>query len=338
MSRFLDPKCIDVKKILVTICSFFSFLYLSAQSDVQFTQFYASKLYLAPSFAGAIQQDRISLSYRNQWPSLPGTFVSYTFAYDHYFSNFNSGVGVLVLRDVAGSGDLSTTNFGIQYSYNIKINNDWHVRPGVHFYFMQTGLDFDKLTWNDQISPGGTGQTSIEQPPLDSKADVDFASSILAYSEKHWLGVTFDHMLKPRNSLYDTEEFVPLKVSIFGGTQVVRRGRLLNPIDETLSLAFLFKNQGGINQLDLGLYWYKEPLVVGLWYRGIPFINNEVRGDAVAVLAGYKIDNFSVGYSYDFTISRLLASTGGAHEISLIYEFKTTRKRERKHMIPCPEF
>ncbi len=326
-----------MKKGLISIYFLFFTLFLVAQ-DVQFTQFYASKLYLAPSFAGAIQQDRIALSYRNQWPNLPGTFVSYTFAYDHYFSNFNSGLGFLVLRDVAGSGDLSTTNFGIQYSYNIQINNNWHIRPGAHFYFMQTGLDFDKLTWNDQISPGGTGNTSIEQPPLETKADVDFATSVLVYSEKHWLGVTVDHLLKPRNSLYDTEEFVPLKLSVFGGTQVIRRGRLLNPIDETLSLAFLFKSQAGINQLDLGLYWYKEPLVLGLWYRGIPFINNEKRGDAVAVLAGYKIENFSVGYSYDFTVSRLLASTGGAHEISLIYEFKTSRKRKKRHMIPCPEF
>jgi type IX secretion system PorP/SprF family membrane protein len=203
---------------------------------------------------------------------------------------------------------------------------------------MQTGLDFDKLIWNDQITPGGTGNTSIEQPPLDSKADVDFATSLLSYSDRHWLGVSVDHLLKPRNSLYDTEEFVPLKVSVFGGTQIIRRGQLLNPIDETVSLAFLFKTQGGINQLDLGLYWFKEPLVLGLWYRGIPFINNEKRGDAVAILAGYKIENFSIGYSYDFTVSRLLASTGGAHEISLIYEFKTSRQKKRRHMIPCPEF
>jgi type IX secretion system PorP/SprF family membrane protein len=306
--------------------------------DVQFTQFYASKLYLAPSFAGAIQQDRISLSYRDQWPSLPGTFVSYSFSYDHFFSNFNSGVGFLVLRDIAGSGKLSTTNFGIQYSYDFKINDYWHIRPGAHFYFMQTGLDFDKLIWNDQIAPSGTGQTSIEQPTLESKADVDFATSILTYSERHWFGVTVDHLLKPKTSLYGSEEFVDMKVSVFGGTQIIRRGRLLNPIDETLSLAFLYKTQGGINQLDLGLYWYKEPLVLGLWYRGIPFINNEKRGDAIALLTGYKIDNFSVGYSYDFTISKLLASTGGSHEISLIYEFKTTRDRRRKHMIPCPEF
>jgi len=326
-----------VKKLLIIIYLLIPGLFIFGQ-DVQFTQFYASKLYLAPSFAGAIQQDRIALSYRNQWPNLPGTFVSYTFAYDHFFSNFNSGVGFLILRDVAGSGDLSTTNFGLQYSYDIKINDYWHIRPGAHFYFMQTGLDFGKLIWNDQISPGGTGHTSIEQPPLDTKADVDFSTSVLAYSERHWFGFTVDHLLKPRVSLYDTEEYVPMKYSVFGGTQVIRRGKLLNPIDETLSLAFLFKSQSGINQLDIGLYWYKEPLILGLWYRGIPLINNEKRGDAIAVLAGYKIENFSVGYSYDFTISRLLASTGGSHEISLIYEFQSSRKRKRKHMIPCPEF
>ena len=282
--------------------------------------------------------DRIATSYRNQWPSLPGVFVSYTFSYDHYFSNFNSGVGLLVMRDVAGSGDLSTTNLGLQYSYDIKINNYWHVRPGVQLVFTQTGLDFQKLIWNDQISPGSTGTTSIEQPTLTSKADIDFTASVLAYSDKHWIGLTVDHLLKPKNSLYDSEEFVPMKVSVFGGTQIIRTGRLLSPIDESLSVAFLYRNQYHINQLDIGLYWFKEPLVLGLWYRGIPFLNEESRGDAVAVLAGYKIDNFSVGYSYDFTISRLLASTGGSHEISMIYEFKTTRKRQKRHMIPCPQF
>jgi type IX secretion system PorP/SprF family membrane protein len=212
------------------------------------------------------------------------------------------------------------------------------VRPGIHFLVTQTGLNFNKLVWGDQISAGGTS-SSIEQPPLETKADVDFSSSVLVYSEKHWLGLAVDHMLKPYNSLYDSEDvFVPLKVSVFGGTQIIRRGRLLNPIDETLSAAFLFRTQDKIQQLDLGLYWYKEPLMLGVWYRGIPVLNNEPVGDAVCVLAGYKIDQFSLGYSYDFTVSHLISSTGGAHEISMIYEFKSTRSRQKRHMIPCPEF
>lgn len=325
-----------MKKILTAIFLLTLFLCAWGQ-DPQFTQFYANKLYLAPSFAGAVQQDRVAITYRNQWPELPGVFVSYAFSYDHNFSAFNSGVGFLFMRDVAGSGDLSTTNFGMQYSYDFKVNNYWHIRPGIHFMFTQTGLNFNKLIWNDQISPSGTTPT-IEQPTLNSKADVDFSTSLLTYSDQHWLGFTIDHLLKPKNSLYDSEEFVPMKLSVFGGTQIMRRGRLLNPIDETLSLAFLFKTQAHINQLDMGLYWFKEPLVLGFWYRGIPFINQEKRGDAIALLAGYKIENFSMAYSYDFTISKLVSSTGGAHEISMIYQFKTTRKKQRHHMIPCPEF
>jgi len=327
-----------VKKYIFIILSVtLSIFHLSGQ-DPQFTQFYANKLYLAPSFAGAVQQDRISLNYRNQWPSLPGTFVSYAFSYDHYFDGFNSGVGVLFLRDLAGSGKLSTTNFGVQYSYDIQINNWWHIRPGIHFMYTQTGLDFDKLLWNDQISVGGNTSTTEQRPGVETRGDVDFSTSALAYSDKHWFGFAVDHMLKPKNSLYGNEFTVPLKVSIFGGTQVIRKGRLLSPIDESLSIAFLFKTQDKISQLDLGLYWFKSPLMLGLWYRGIPVINNEKVGDAIALLVGYKIEDFSVGYSYDFTISRLLSSTGGAHEISLIYEFKTSRARKKRHMIPCPEF
>jgi type IX secretion system PorP/SprF family membrane protein len=327
-----------VKKYIFIILFFaFSSFYISGQ-DPQFTQFYANKLYLAPSFAGAVQQDRISLTYRNQWPSLPGTFVTYAFSYDHFFSSFNSGIGVLILRDLAGSGNLSTTNFGFQYSYDIKINNWWHVRPGVSFIYTQTGLDFDKLLWNDQISVGGNTSTTEQKPGLETLGDVDFSTSALLYSDKHWFGLSVDHMLKPKNSLYGNDFTVPLKVSLFGGTQVIRKGRLLSPIDESLSVAFLFKTQDQISQLDLGLYWFKSPLMLGLWYRGIPVINNEQVGDAVAFLVGYKITDFSVGYSYDFTISRLLSSTGGAHEISLMYEFKTSRNKKKRHMIPCPEF
>ena len=38
-------------------------------------------------------------------------------------------------------------------------------------------------------------------------------------------------------------------------------------------------------------------------------------------LIGIKTSQFHIGYSYDFTISNLIGSTAGAHEISLIYEF-----------------
>ena len=318
---------------IIVICVSFS---LKGQQDPHFTQFYANKLYLAPSFAGATQQDRVSMIYRNQWPSLPGTFVTYGFSYDHFFDAFNSGVGILLMRDLAGSGRLSTTNIGLQYSFDFQIREYWHVRPGIHLFYTQTGLDFNRLIWNDELT--SPIPNTIEPPTLESKGDIDFSTSVLTYTDRHWFGISLDHLLKAENSLYETDQHIPLKISVFGGTQVIRRGRLLSPIDETLSLTFLFKNHYQISQLDAGVYWYKNPLVLGVFYRGLPLINNERRGDAIAFLTGYKIDNFSVGYSYDFTISRMLATTGGSHEISLTYEFKSSRQRKKRRMIPCPEF
>jgi type IX secretion system PorP/SprF family membrane protein len=264
--------------------------------------------------------------------------VTYCFAYDHFFSNFNSGLGLLIMRDEAGSGDLSTTNVGIQYSYDITVTDLWHIRPGIHFLYTQRGINFSKLLWGDQISPSGTTPT-IEVPSLENKGAIDASLSVLVYSPKFWGGVSVDHLFRPNYSLYDDDiTRWPMKVSVFAGYQVHRNTRLLKPIDESLSIAGLFKYQDHIKMLDIGLYWYKNPLVIGLWYRGLPIISNNARGDAVCVLLGYKIEQFSIGYSYDFTISKLLTSTWGSHEIALIYEFAHPRKKKKRRMIPCPEF
>jgi type IX secretion system PorP/SprF family membrane protein len=332
-----------VKRFALIILAAGLFSWAKGQ-DPQFTQFYANPLYLAPSFAGATQQDRITAAYRNQWPELvSGVFVTYSFSYDHFFENFNSGVGVLIMKDVAGTGDLGITNAGLQYSYDITINKAFHLRPGIHFNYTQQGLNFSKLTWNDELANPSAG--TIEQPPSPSKPDVDFAASLLGYSERFWLGFAVDHMLRPNYGLYNNDVRWPVKYSAFGGYQIIKRSKLVNPIDETVSLAFYFRHQHLYTQLDVGLYWYKAPLILGLWYRGIPFLKGkdeqyqkDPRGDALAFLVGYKMDQLRVGYSYDFTISNLVSSTGGAHEVIVTYEFKTTRKKQKARMIPCPEF
>lgn len=294
--------------------------------DPQFTQFYANPLYLAPSFAGATQDHRFATNYRNQWPEIPGAFQTYSFSYDHFFANFNSGIGILLLHDKAGAGNLSQTNIGLQYSYDFMVNDIWHVRPGVHFKYSSFGITFGNLIFN---APN-------EVPPTDITGDVDFEASVMTYSDKFWFGTSFDHLLKPNPSFYEEKSVIPMKINVFGGARLLKRGRLLKPIDETISIAFNFKHQDKFNQLDLGLYWSKMPIAIGLWYRGVPPFNSD-RGDALALLLGYKSNYVNIGYSYDFTISNLVTSTGGAHEISLTYEFKT-RKRRRMHAVPCPEF
>ncbi len=332
-------RSILVKRIIYLLLLSFIILTDSLGQDPTFSQFYANSLYLSPSFAGATSEYRLSMNYRDQWPSVPGVFNTYSISFDKALPNFNSGIGVLATYDVAGSGNLSTTNIGLLYSYDFNINKDWHIRPGINFKFYYLGLDIGKLVFNSQITGSGT-TPAVTPPPFSNVADVDFASSALVYNQSTWVGVTLDHLLTPKTSFYGDNSTLPIKFNLYGGTQILRTTRLRQKMQEVLSIAFNFQMQGKFYQSDIGLYYYKDPLIFGIWYRGIPFVTNQP-GDAIIGLIGIKTKQLHIGYSYDFTISSLIGSTGGAHEISLVYEFNNLslgQLKKRIRAIPCPEF
>jgi len=308
--------------------------------DPTFSQFYANQLYLSPSFAGATEEYRVAMNYRNQWPAIPGVFHTYSISFDKALINFNSGIGVLATYDVAGSGELSTTNIGLLYSYDFNINREWHIRPGVNFKFYYLGLDLAKLLWSSSLTGGSTPAPSIHPPSFDNVADVDFATSGLVYNDRMWAGITLDHLLVPKTSFYGEDATVPIKFNVYGGIQVIKKTRLRTKLREVLSIAMNFQAQARFIQTDLGLYYYKDPLIFGLWYRGIPLITSQA-GDAIIGLVGIKTSQLHIGYSYDFTISNLISSSAGAHEISLVYEFTSFSigsQKKRIRAIPCPEF
>lgn len=305
--------------------------------DPQFTQFYASPLLLGPSFAGGIPGQRLVTNYRNQWSLVPGTFQTFSVSYDQNFAGFNSGLGLVFLGDVAGDGRMGTTQAGILYSYDFTPSPEFHIRPGIGFYYVQHSIDYSKLIFGDQISSDPMPPSSIQPLGNNIIRDVDVASSILAYSDNLWLGATWNNMLRPKRTFYDSGAKTPYRFSLYGGGRLLMRGKTRTTYEESVTAAFNLKMQDVSKQLDLGLYWYREPLMFGAWYRGIPLVKEYPGRDAVAFLLGYNHNNLSVAYSYDFTVSRLGVGSGGSHEIALIYKFKIEIPK-RYRAIPCPTF
>jgi type IX secretion system PorP/SprF family membrane protein len=333
-----------IKRLLIFPFLLFTVLKLWAQ-DPQFSQFYAAPLYLSPSFTGSTDGSRAGFNFRDQWPGIPGSFITYAFSYDHYLPNLSSGLGLMVIRDQAGTGHLSKTSVGVLYSYQIRITKKWVVRPGLHFYISSRGLDFQKLLFNDQVSLSGNAPASVEIPTTLHSRFSDFAFSGMAFSEKIWYGFTLDHLNEPNESLEGSVGTIPRKWQFFGGYKYPLSSGSGKYIDESLTFTALYKAQGKYDQLDLGVYWLKRPLVLGVWYRGIPLFKAYKRGyqnnDAVVLMGGYQWENVKVGYSYDITISRLVVNTGGSHELSVIYEFfqnQKVKKKRRKIIVPCPKF
>lgn len=342
MTTFVDRNLTDLillRRIIYSLILFHILIADSFSQDPTFSQFYANPLYLSPSFAGATEEYRLSLNFRDQWPAVPGVFQTYSVGFDKAMPNFNSGIGVLATYDVAGSGDLSTTNIGLLYSYDFNINKLWHIRPGVNFKFYYLGLNIYKLVFNSQITGSGT-TPPVTPPPFDKVAGVDFATSALVYNDKIWAGFTLDHLLTPKQSFYGNESKLPVKFNLYGGIRILGMTRLKKKMMEALSIATNFQTQGRFYQTDIGVYYYKSPLIFGLWYRGIPFMTSQP-GDAVIGLIGLKTKQLHIGYSYDFTISSLISSSGGAHEVSVVYEFNSfsvNGARKKIRAIPCPEF
>lgn len=314
----------------------------------QFSQFYSSPTILAPSYTGLTNGSRLSLNYREQWPSIPGQFTTYALAFDHNFTRIHSGFGLQAFRDVAGPGKLGLTNVGLLYAYDIPINKFWHVRPGINLMFSQRSLHQRDLIMGDQINLTGDNASISIEPDHDEYASyMDATASLIAYSHKYWGGFTFDHMLRPNESLAGVISKVPIRMSIFGGIKFDLAPRARD-YQESVVIAFNYKNSLGMqsDQFDIGIYWTKTPIVIGAWYRGLPITQKRMgysmeNIDALVLLVGYRMQNLQIGYSYDFTISDLMNHTGGSHEISIVYEFNQSLRfgRNNKYgVVPCPNF
>lgn len=335
-----------IKHLTVVLC-LISVFYTNRVSgqDIHFTQFYASPLYLNPAFAGANVCSRLSLTYRNQWPAISQTYQTMMATFDHDLQFYNIGVGLLLAQDKAGSGSLTTTIVSPTVSYGLKVNREVMMRFGLQPGIIFKSVDFSKLTFGDQLANGGTNVPTVETP-TSNQVLPDINASMLVYTKKFWGGLSLFHMLKPEQSLTgNTDSELPFKFSLHGGMKINLSGRGLEDLDyQSLSPAFNFRAQEKFSQLDIGLYYTKYLFNVGLWYRGIPVLKSyepgRINNDAMAIVIGIQTERFNTGYSYDFTISGLSNKSGGAHELTLAYQFCKAKRKKSKFslQVPCPKF
>jgi type IX secretion system PorP/SprF family membrane protein len=325
--------------------------------DPQFSQFYAAPLYLNPAMAGSTGQARAGINYRNQWPAIDANFTTMSAYFDYFIEDKNSAVGIILSRDQEGLAGLRSLSVGLQYAYELQINDNLGFRPGVQVALFNRDVNFDKLTFGDQFDPA-TGQF-LDQPTAEtfqtnfSKTFVDLSFGGVFFTRSAWLGVSAWHLTQPNQSIIDESSPLPRKYSIHGGFKfflkpgVKGTGVYSRNSERSIAPAIQYRHQGKFDQMDIGLYFTAEPLVVGAWYRGVPFKNLDqfVNNESIVLLLGFvqlgAKDAINIGYSFDYTISKLGPGSGGAHEFSLVYTWPMRNPRKPpkdKLIIPCPDF
>lgn len=338
---------------LIILSVFFGQVYAQ---DIQYSQYYANPLYLNPALTGGGNNTRAILNFRDQWPNQSGKFVSYAASFDHYFSSISSGVGLLVTHDRIAENKISSTEVGLSYSYNIAINSEWSFRPGLQLGYVSRNTNFNSFTYNDQFSKNGfNGNSSADYVGALNKNYIDVGAGGLAYTDKVWIGTSFYHLTQPSQGFDEFDSKLPIKFSIHSGIKIPLidydpyADRMGKWKEISITPTFMYKAQGKFDQLDLGAYFHYDPIMIGLWYRGIPFIKQTgsvVNNQSIVPMLGVKTHGFSFAYSYDINLSKF-TGTGGAHEISLIFDFwagKDTREyrqprskvSSKLRKIPCP--
>ena len=300
--------------------------------DAEFTQFYASPIFLNPAFAGTHMCPRLTLNHRNQWPSVPATFITNSFSYDQYVDVIHGGLGLMIVNDRMAN-TLQNNRISGAYSYQIKLSRKFSIRLGFEATFWQKKLDWNQLTFGDMIDPirGFVYQTG-NLPRGGTKSGLDLSAGFLGFSEQFYFGFAAHHLTEPNESLL-TNETSPLPRKLTGHMgfhiPLSGNGTVYRETETIISPNILYRMQGSAQQLNMGLYVQKGPYVGGIWYRD---------QDAFIILLGVEVGLVKVGYSYDVTISDLSMATSGSHELSLQINFDCQPKKRTYRAISCPSF
>lgn len=336
-------------------------VFLVRAQDPQLSQMYAAPLLISPAFAGIDNQSNVRFAHRNQWPSLNANYQFSAISANIALGNQKSGLGVLITSDKQFL-NLQTTQLGLQYGHHIDLGEDIRLSAGIQTDLFMRSIDASQFVFADQYRTIQNGfitssndvffQDNISNISLKRTRFIDLSSGALLNLRNSWIGLTAHHINRPDKSIFNgSDDRLNTKFGIQMGTKITFEDPYLNRTtsnpwankEVSISPVVHYKRQGKFDQLDMGAYLTVSPLVAGLWYRGVPITNNNQNRESLIFLLGYKLEAFSVGYSYDMTISKLGASAGGAHELSIAYvlDLDLSRSKRTKLLnskLACPKF
>lgn len=307
--------------------------------DPIYSQYYHAPLTINPAFAGRTYGPFFSVNYRNQWPGINNAYETFSFNYDQFLPSKNSGIGIGLDADEAAGGTLRTITAKFAYAYRLTWNDDHHLKIGLETGVLNSRLNWDKLVFADQIDPrygfqtpgGGQINTSEQSPEQLTDWRMDIGTGVLLSTPIYYVGFAAKHINSPEgNIVFDNQENtpvgIPTRFTLHGGfTYELRKGNkkqfptLLNP-------SVLYLKQGSFAQLSAGAHIDFGVLLVGLHYR-----HANSNSDAVIGMVGIRHGIYKIGYSFDYTVSKLNISAGGSHEIGVSINLDHLYERPSKY-------
>lgn len=318
-------------KILLTI-SFVALVLVSKAQDVHFTMFNVAPTVLNPAAAGVMDGNfRASMNFKNQWGSISKAFNTYALTCDAALfkgkgRRAHLGVALNAYRDIAGSTNFGTTKVNLSVSGIIYAGDASTLSLGITGGWAQRTISPTNLQWDSQFDGQHYDPTlpSNESYNFQNSTYYDFstgfmwsygtaASNLASFDRlKAEVGIAYHHLARPElltyfgsaDKLYSRIAFHANMHYATGYSKLALRPRIY---------AFF---QGPSREINLGMmfrYLVKEGSKYTGSVKGFAISGGAYYrfGDAISPSIEIEIAGFTIGYCYDFNISKLRAASGG---------------------------
>lgn len=318
------------RKLNTGIAIILTFLFLTSQAqDLHFSQYFNAPLLVNPANTG-FNPDydyRVGGNYRNQWASVGNPYKTMsvwgdTKLFTNRFENGWLGVGASLLKDVAGSGSLTSTSGYATIAWHQMLGYNSLLSGGFGLGFVSKKIDITKLSFDNQWNgsffdvniPSNEPFAYSQTTYLDLQMGLNyayFASENVYFNA----GLSVMHINNPKETFFNpsvSDNRLNRRYTAFVNSNIkIQDVWIINPNVYVSKMGNAWETVLGMNANRDLTGDGNSQLILGLYYRN---------KDALIPMVGYQVNDMKITVNYDATVSGLgsLNGTRGAYELSIV--------------------
>ncbi len=297
-----------------------------------FSQYLFNGFLINPAYAGIDGLTTVNLVSREQWLGLPNAPTTQMVSYQtrllpesfvgqnaavrqrlmSRFTNGRVGLGVTIYNDETGIIARNGANF--TYAYHLPLDNGGVISMALTGSFCQFSIDKSRLDL------ANTNDNLIDKYALNMIIP-NMGTGIVYSNNSFYAGLSVDQLFQAFlkfGPVYDQQYQLFREYNLTAAYRVKMddNGTIFEP-----NILIKTTETTWTTQMDLtGKIHFPNDFWLGLSYR---------TGSAIVLLTGVVLDQFTIGYSFDYNLGSLGSNTYGTHEFMVAYKFGNTPSRLR---------
>jgi len=302
MTRFI--------RIGLGIIIMLSSLELFAQQDPMFSNYMFNLATVNPASVGHSDLGSVMSVNRFQWVGIEGAPETHTLNAEYPLKSINCGAGLTYVLDKVGPE--RSNNFYLDYAYHLKLTENLKLGLGLN-----AGFRVFSASLRDDI--GQSGDDPQFSSNIKGKFTPNFGVGAFLYDRLFYVGISSPKILNHKYVHSTTSGGEKRHFYLVSGyVYYINKSVIFKP-----SVYFKFV-EGAPLSCDINTnFLINNRIWFGTMFRW---------GDAIGFLTQVQLDKkWRLGYTYDFSFSKMRTVSKGSHEIMLTFEFETKESKDKTH-------